>query len=96
MATGSVSCRRRGRGSRPIAGFVFPRYAADQATELSPLSAIEGMQRLFDQCLTIPEPLDLDSVGRIVDFCAGSAFHDLPLSDLGAAVTVIRDLAPAR
>ncbi len=80
---------------RPIAGFVFPRYAADEVTELRPLDPIAGMQRLFDQCLTIPEPLNLDDVGRIVAFCAGSTFHELPLSDLGAAIGAIRDLFPA-
>ena len=81
---------------RPIAGFVFPRYAADETTELRPLGAIEGMQRLFDQCLTIPQPLDLDDVGRIVDFCADSMFHELPLSDLGAAIAAVRELVAAR
>jgi hypothetical protein len=80
-------------GWRPIAAFVFPRYGADETTELQPLGAIEGMQRLFDQCLTIPEPLKLDGVGRIVDFCAGSTFHELALSDLGAAIAAIRELA---
>ncbi|MCP4327001.1 MAG: hypothetical protein GY791_00995 [Alphaproteobacteria bacterium] len=75
---------------RPIAGFVFPRYAADGETALTPLDPVAGLQRLFDQCLTIPEPLDLATVGRLVAFARQVPFYELPLSDLDAAVAAIR------
>jgi hypothetical protein len=78
---------------RPIAGFVFPRYAEDHETGLRPLDRIDGMQRLFDQCLSIPEPLDLATVGRIVELCGKLPFYELPLSDLDEAVSVLRELS---
>ena len=82
-------------GWRPVAGFVFPRYAAEAATALVPLDPMTGMVRLFDQCLYVPRTLDLADVGRLVDFCARTPFYELPLSNLDAATTLVRDLVTA-
>ncbi len=80
---------------RPIGAFVFPRYATDGETDLRPIGRIEGMQRLFDQCLTIPKPLDLATVGRLVGLCAEIPFYELPLSDLDTAIELLREMAGA-
>ncbi|MCZ6764054.1 MAG: hypothetical protein O7C63_03855 [Alphaproteobacteria bacterium] len=78
---------------RPIAAFVFPRYVEDTKTDLSPLDPLAGMQRLFSQCMSVPQPLTLEDVGGIVEFCARTPSYELELSDLSAAVDAVRKLA---
>lgn len=78
----------------PVAAFVFPKYVEDGETTLRPLSKIAGMQRLFDQCLSIPRPLQLDTARELVEQCARTPFYELELSDLDVAIGLLRGLAP--
>jgi len=75
---------------------VFPRYARESETSLTPLSASTGLQRLLAECVSIPRRLTEKDAAQLVAWASGLSFFDLKLSGLPAALAALDSLAIKR
>ena len=78
---------------RPARWVVFPRYEAGGETRVNPLSEAQGLRRLLDESLVLPDLLDRQKVERLVDWARQVQFYDLRMSSLEAGVRAVHDLA---
>lgn len=74
----------------PVRAIVFPKYAADAETALTPLSRVDALSRLMEECLVVPVPLTLRRVQRLVRWIQAIRCFDLKMSSLGQAVDLVR------
>lgn len=72
---------------------VFPRYAQESETSLTPLSANTGLQRLLAECVSIPRRLTEKDAAQLVEWASRLSFFDLKLSALPAALALLDHLA---
>ncbi len=86
--------RRPASESAPVRRIVFPSYDPEAATELTPLAAGVGLQRLLSQCLSLPSGLDRRRVAEMVDWIQGVPCFALRYPSLDAAVSAIGELWP--
>ena len=73
---------------------VFPAYNPAAQSELQPLPRVEILQRLFAQCLSLPERLNQAAVSRIVEWIRTIDGYLLPNSNLKEAVRLMNKLTP--
>jgi hypothetical protein len=78
--------------SHPARWIVFPRYAPDVETRLLPLAKPAALERLLACCLTLPDWLDAEGVGRLVALLRGVGTWELPLSSLAEGVRALEPL----
>ena len=71
---------------------VFPRYDATTETTLVPLDRPNGLRRLLDESLVLPDLLDRTKVEGLVRWMRDVQCFELPMSSLGPAVTLVRSL----
>ena len=71
---------------------VFPRYARESGTRLTPLSASTGLQRLLAECVSIPRRLTEKDAAQLVEWASRLEFFDLKLSELPAALGLLDEL----
>jgi hypothetical protein len=71
---------------------VFPRYEAGAATSLAPVAKAQLFTRVADNAFnyTVLGETGFDTLGRLVDACAGSDFR---YSSLDEAIAVFDSLA---
>ena len=74
----------------PVRRIVFPKYIAGSETALTPLSRVEALNRLMEECLAIPVPLTLRRIQRLVRWIKGIDCYDLKMSTLDQAVRLVR------
>jgi len=79
--------------SAPVGWIVFPAYAPDAVTALRPVSRPETLRRLLRECLVLPDRLDRAGVESLVRWMRGVSCHELPMSGLGDAVRLLKELA---
>lgn len=70
----------------PIRGIVFPRYAPAEPGELRVLGRLEGLGRLLQACVSLPEWLARERVARLVHWMERLACYELSAPDLPDAV----------
>jgi hypothetical protein len=75
---------------------VFPRYASGVETRLRALSKPEALERLLACCLSLPEWLTPESVGRLVALLKAAEAHELALSSLAEGVRALTELIGPR
>lgn len=75
--------------SAAVRWMVFPRYALDASTEMSPLSTVDGLCRLMAHCCGLPERLTHEQIGGIIRWISGLACFELVFSDVDAAIRQI-------
>jgi hypothetical protein len=74
----------------PVKAIVFPKYTPGQANKFEPLSKTQALDRLFRECMSIPNELTEEAVSRIVDWIKGVDCHTLEFSELNSAASTIR------
>ena len=74
----------------PVRRIVFPKYAADTETALTPLSRVDALSRLMEECLVVPVPLTLKRVQRLIRWVKQIECYDLKMSSLDQAVSLIQ------
>jgi hypothetical protein len=70
---------------------IFPRYGADLATELRPISQPEALRRLMQECMVLPQSLDEAHVEKLVQWMRTLECYELPMSSLARAVELITE-----
>jgi Coenzyme PQQ synthesis protein D (PqqD) len=78
------------RAALPVRWIVFPSYAPDAVTRLSPISRAQGLRRLMDECVVLPQLLDECQVQAMVQWLRGVECFELPLNSLDVAVDLVR------
>ena len=76
----------------PVRWLVFPKYVRGSATELLPLSRVEGLRRLLEECLALRTPLNEVTVASLARWIAGIDCRTLTFSSLDDAVVLVRRL----
>jgi hypothetical protein len=74
----------------PVRRIVFPKYVAGAETALTPVSRVDALNRLMEECLAIPVPLTLRRIQRLVRWIKGIDCYDLKMSSLDQAVNLVR------
>lgn len=74
---------------RPVKAIVFPLFKPGVKTVIRPLSPIETLGRLLDQCLVIPKWLDRTTVARLVNWVQHLDCWELQMSSLGEAIEFV-------
>ncbi len=75
---------------------VFPRYDPTAETALLPIERPEALRRLLDESFIDRQCLDRGKVESLVQWMRDVECHELPISSLDAAVTVLRALMQPR
>lgn len=75
-----------------VRGLVFPHYAPDATLSLSPMTRLEALRRLLECCLSLPEWLDAERVGRLVEWIRELECYELRASSLGPAIDALTAL----
>ena len=68
---------------------VFPRYEADAATTLTPLSPADTLARLLDEAIAVPAGLDAGALARLIDFAERVPAFTLVGGDLHASLAAV-------
>jgi hypothetical protein len=76
--------------SYPVRWIVFPSYMPRVQTALRPLSHVDALRRLLEQCLAMPELLDQTKVEDLVRWIESTQCFELPMSSLDEAVALLR------
>lgn len=76
----------------PVRWMVFPRYQAGAGTALRPLSRIEALRRMLDECLAMRLRLDTEVVARLARWIEGVECRELDVGLLDDAVQALRGL----
>jgi hypothetical protein len=76
----------------PVRRIVFPKYVAGGETALTPLSRVDALSRLMEECLAVPVPLTLQRVRRLVRWIRQVECHDLKMASLDEAVAKAKSL----
>jgi hypothetical protein len=74
----------------PVRAIVFPKYIAGTETALTPISRVEALSRLMEECLVVPVPLTLRRIQSLVRWIKGVRCFDLKMSSLDQAVSLVR------
>jgi hypothetical protein len=77
----------------PVRRIVFPKYVAGGETALTPLSRVDALSRLMEECLAVPVPLTLPRVQRLVRWIRQVECYDLKMASLDEAVAKVTGLA---
>ncbi|MEQ1758123.1 MAG: PqqD family peptide modification chaperone [Vicinamibacterales bacterium] len=77
----------------PVRWVVFPHYEAGSETLVNPLSPAQGLRRLLDESLVLPDVLDRQNVERLVDWARRLQFYDLRMSSLEEGVRAVQELS---
>jgi hypothetical protein len=81
----------------PASTIIFPKFDPDEATALMPVSKVEALHRLMEECLAIPDWIDQGQVAQLVNWIDGIDCATLTISSLEEAVRCARDFwHPAR
>ncbi len=75
----------------PVQAIVFPDYTPGAVYKFEPLSKTQALDRLFRECMSIPNDLTEEAVSRIVDWIKGVDCHTLKFSDLNMVASTIRE-----
>lgn len=75
----------------PVKAIFFPQYTAGSPTLCEPLPKTQALDRLFRECVSIPNKLTEHNVSRLVDWIQNIECYTLEFSNVGAAITVIQD-----
>jgi hypothetical protein len=75
---------------------VFPRYAKNSETSLSPLARGAGLQRLLAECVSVPRRLTEGDASQLVEWARNLKFFSLPIGDIDAAIALLDGLAAVR
>lgn len=78
-----------------VSHIFFPRYVAEQTTQLVPLARSDALARLMDQCLALRLRLDQGSVAELIRWIAGIDCYALTFSSLDEAVAGIEGVLAA-
>ncbi len=78
--------------SHPVRWIVFPRHTPGAPTALLPLRRADALQRLLEQCLAMPKPLDQAKVASLVRWIADIPCFEMPMSSLDEAVALMHEL----
>ena len=70
----------------PASTIIFPKYDPEGGTSLAPISKVEALQRLMEECLAIPDWIDQGQVAQLVNWIDGIDCATLTLSSLEKAV----------
>ena len=79
----------------PVRAIIFPKYVAGAETTLTPLSPVDALGRLMEECLVVPVPLTLRRIRRLVRWIGQIRCYDLKMSSLEQALTLVRSAAAA-
>ena len=71
---------------------VFPHYEADSETVVIRLTQAQGLGRLLDESLVLPDVLDHQKAGRLIGWARQLAFYHLHMSSLETGVRTVHDL----
>lgn len=80
----------------PVGHIIFPRYTKGAATELEPLSRVEGLGRLMGECLAMRQKLTQENVTQLVRWMAGIECYALRFSSLTEAVERVSEATGVR
>lgn len=78
--------------SLPIACVVFPRYQPEVPTQLTSISAADGLCRIAEAGYDVNGGLDESRVAELVDWLRDTPCYQLTVSDLFQAVAELRGL----
>lgn len=74
---------------------VFPRYAPEEPTALTPLPRPEALRRLMRECLTLPEPLDRGRAESLVGFMREVECFELSMRTLPETLACLEKVTGA-
>lgn len=84
-----------GEARRAVQAIVFPVYRPGGATELQPLSVTEALAAFLDECLMVSKPLDVPSVGSLLDWFVTTPCYRLNIGNTEESVQMVRGLLGA-
>lgn len=74
----------------PVCALIFPRYAPEEETVLRSLDRVDALHRLQDAGYEAGHNLDGERVQELLDWISGVDCHEMTVSSLDDAVTIIR------
>ena len=77
----------------PVGAVIFPKVG--DKTALRPLSRIEALQRMLEECLVVPERLSEGKVRRLVRWMRGLRCYEMSLGSLPEAIALLEGLNAA-
>lgn len=75
-----------------VRSLVFPRYSPDVSTQLIPISRVDALQRLMEECLAVRKPLTISDVEGLAQWIGSVDCYELPNSSLHSSVGSIMGL----
>jgi hypothetical protein len=75
-----------------IRWIVFPRYDPTFESALVPLDRPNGLRKLLDESLVLPDLLDRGKVEALVRWMRDVQCFELPMSSLDTGVSLVRSL----
>lgn len=76
----------------PVRSLVFPRYSPDVSTQLIPISRVDALQRLMEECLAVRKPLAIPDVEGLAQWIGSVDCYELPNNSLHSSVSSIMNL----
>jgi len=73
----------------PVKTIIFPNYDPSSETCLAPVTRVETLHRLFDDCLAIRVDLTIEQVENLVNWIQSVDCYRLTMHDLDEAVTQV-------
>ena len=80
------------QASAPVSHIIFPRYSKGGATEIRPVSRVETLRRLMEECLALRHQLSQDDVAKLVQWIAGIDCYELVFSSLEQAAELVAEV----
>jgi hypothetical protein len=78
--------------AHPIRSVIFPRYDPTVESALVPLARPNGLARLLEESLVLPDLLDRGKVEALVRWMRDVQAFELPMSSLDSGVALVRSL----
>ena len=78
--------------SLPVRAIIFPHYAPESKTSLSPCKAASALKYIMDDCLALPNALTKKNIGELVQWLGKTPCYTLTMSSLEDAVKVIDEM----
>ncbi len=75
---------------QPVRWIIFPRYAPDGDTVMTPIGRIEAFRRLMQELMVLPSDLDKNRVAGLVRWMRTVACFELTVSSLTEAIGLIQ------
>lgn len=79
----------------PVRWIVLPSFREGAQTRFEPVSRVETLRAVLDECLALRLPLDPPTVDRLVEWIGGIECRRLVFGDLDEAIVLVRALTSA-